>query len=131
MRLRSITLFRPTVVRNGKPTKSAVWRMKWKNPHTGKVETESTGAKSRVVAEKVKLAKQMQFLNRVPEDPYAKHRTLTWHDFKNELLNIYAAKQREATEHAFYYCIKAFTETVQPKLLWDVDRRMLEEFVTK
>ncbi len=128
MRLPSICLVQPT---RSKGVKSKVWVMMWRDPVTKKKFKESTGAKSKRAAEMVRANKLAEFANPRLPDPAEQHRDMTWKHFKLEFLTRHAGLRSDNSLEAYDSCLRVFERTAGPRLLRDIDARMLAKFVTK
>ena len=63
MKLPSVSIFKPTVVRNGKPTKTKIWWMAWRDTVTKKRYSESTGTADKTIARQLANKRQRDFAN--------------------------------------------------------------------
>ena len=76
--------------------------------------------------------KAMEFAAGVPApDPVEQHRDMTWGKYEREFINRFAATKSAATLDIYDRCCRNFRQTMQPARLWDVDRRLLQEFVSR
>jgi integrase len=131
LRIPSISVFLPTVVRNGVKSRTKVWWLAWRDPKTGKRKTQSTGATSKKAAQTIAHRKQMEFACPTPTDPTEQHRDLTWAAFTIRFIRDHAATKSEATADKSDTSLRVFTKLMQPARLRDVDLAMLKQFVAR
>lgn len=131
MRVPSISLFRPTVVRAGVRTKTAVWWIKWIDPDTGKIVRQSTGTKNKRAARVIANQQQLAFAFPKLDDPTDKYRDLIWKDFRREFIDRHAASRADATLDAYDNSLKSFDRFAGHQRLREIDARTLAEFVKR
>lgn len=128
-RLPSVSIFKPTVVRNKVPTKAGVWWMAWRCPETGKQFRVSTGAREKSVARQIAQEKERNLLL----DPLGLVPQLTpnrsWTEFVKEFLHHIKAKNRPGTEYTYAISLNHLTDFAKPVLLRDVSVAVLQNFV--
>jgi integrase/recombinase XerC len=127
--LPSVSIFKPTVVRNKVPTKAGVWWMAWRCPETGKQFRVSTGAREKSVARQIAREKERRLLL----DPFGLEPQLTpnrsWTEFVKEFLQHIKAKNRPGTECTYAISLNHLTGYAKPVLLRDVSPAVLQNFV--
>lgn len=141
----SVTIYRPTVTRRcececdesctscgGKGTiavKSGRWRMKWRDPLTGKIITQTTTAREKSVARQIAREKERQLLL----DPYGlsqvERKLIPWSEFMDEFLAYVASRNRPGTEAAYRLSLNHFKRLVKAKHVHEIDAGILQDFV--
>lgn len=133
MRMISVSLFLPTVVRNGKKTKSKVWNLAWRDPTTGKRRTETTGTRNKKLAQRKAREKEDQLYREAQGwyDPCAEHVDKSWADAKQEFLEHKQERVRPDTTRTYRDCLRVFERFKRPRLLREIDQAFVEQFATE
>ncbi len=127
----SVSLFKPTVVRKGIRTKSAIWWIAWRDRHSGKLERRSTGARDRSTAKRI-AAEHERCLVLHPLGLYDAARIgipKPWTEAVLEFLDQSKARHRPDTTIAYRYCLDAFAKLMKPSLVNTVTTTTIEGFV--
>jgi len=127
----SVSLFKPTVVRKGTRTKSAVWWLAWRDRTTGKLQRCSTGARDRSTAKRI-AAEHERCLVLSPLGLYDAARVgipKPWAEAVQEFLDQSKARHRPDTTIAYRYCLDAFAKLMKPSLVNNVTTMTIEGFV--
>lgn len=133
----SVSLFRPRVTRtkNGKKktTICKYWHAAWRDPETRRRQTKSTGTKNRQAAEDFasKLKDKLYRQQIGTFDPAEDHREMTWKSATAAFLESQAQRLRPHSVDAYRYSLLPFERLMKPQELRRIDRRTIDEFVSK
>lgn len=128
----SVSLFRPRVTRKGVTTVSKNWNAAWRDPHTGRRCTKSTGTANRQSAQLFanKLQDKLYRQSIGAYDPAEDYLDLLFTDAKGQFLTAKSERLRPDSVEAYRYSLLAFERTMHPKELRKVDTRVIHDFVS-
>ncbi|MEQ8787458.1 MAG: site-specific integrase [Pirellulaceae bacterium] len=125
----SVSIHRPTVVRNGERTKTAVWWAAWREPGTGKLRRQSTGARDKSVARQI--ARELE--RRLLLEPWGitpkQRKLITWADLQKEFLASVASSNRAGTAEAYGYSLTHFGKLAKGLHAHEITTATLDAFV--
>lgn len=124
----TVTVFRPTVVRNGVKAKTKTWNMKWRCPATGKRKTRTTGARDKGVARQIAAEKERSLLL-APLGLTAKPKNVAFDQAVADYLVHVAATKQPATAESYERHLKQFKMVTNPTFIHEVDAPMVSDFV--
>lgn len=115
---------------SGKVTRKAGrWRIRWRDPDSGRVITKNTGAREKSVATQIAREVERQLLL----DPYGlshtKRRLIDWTDFMEEFLSYIASRNRAGTEYAYRMSLNQFSRIAKSKRVHQINAALLQDFV--
>lgn len=99
----------------------------------GRLIRECTGTSDEGEAENIRIVKQAEFV-RSPHglhDPTEQHRNMTWEEFAKLFLEHSRKVNRPKTADAYGWCFQAFERLAKPRLLRQIDVRMLGDFAAE
>lgn len=129
----SISLFRPRVTRKGKTTICKIWNAAWRDPQTGRRCTKTTGTSNRQSAQQfaVRLQNKLYRQSIGAYDPAEDHRDMAFSKAVTEYLQVQSERLRPASVLALRISLGMFERIMKPKELRRIDRRVVDEFVSK
>jgi len=133
----SVSLFRPRVTRkkDGKKIKYVVkiWHAAWRDSDTGKRRTKSTGTANRQSAQQFAVLLQDRIYRESigVYDPAEENRNAAFTAAKDQFIDSQERRLRPQSVETYRYSLLSFERLMKPQELRKVDRRVLDEFVSK
>jgi integrase len=129
----SVSLFRPRVTRNHVTTVCKIWHAAWRDPQTGRRCTKTTGTSNRQSAQQfaVRLQDKLYRQSIGAYDPAEDHRDMAFSDAVSQFLQVQSERLRPPSVLALEISLNKFTQIMKPKELRKIDRRVVDEFVTR
>ncbi len=112
----------------GKRVRCNTYVLRYRDPTTGRRKFGATGITNKDQARRLAIQLDSDLAAR-RLDPTARHRGMTWMAFVKEYIDYKTSRNSPATVETDGYCLGQFTRIVSPKLLADVDARMIDQFV--
>lgn len=131
----SVSLFQPRVKRKGK-AKSDIckyWHVAWRDPQTGRRCTKKTGTTNKQSAQLFanKLQDKLYRQHIGGYDPAEDHRDIVFKVAMNQFVEAQTRRLRPQSVDAYRHSLVAFERLLKPQELRKLDRRIVEEFVSK
>lgn len=125
----SVSIFKPSVARGGKTTKTAVWWMSWRHPGTRKQLRKSTGARRKDVAKQIarELERRLELGTWALNGPATQN--LGWEELKAEFLEHKRSTSRPDTVLAYEVSLDHFDAVGKEQLIQTLDGAALQDFV--
>lgn len=124
-RIPAVSVIRVTV----RAKRTRTWYLAWRDPRSGKLIRQATGLTDRHAAKLKAADKARELAAQVVNGSVPLNGEIAWSSFVQEFQANYAQTKSAATAAAYEHKLRIFTRMMEPQLLRDVNRLMLQKFV--